>query len=231
MGYTDGDLMARGHLLQPGRLTVWSAAIRKAALKDLVDLKRFAIDQKLLDKIEKLQVEVSALASSRGDSRKAAKGLTIAQNAGHEAALDWWHEAKGLALLAFESDPDKLVEFRGGVRVGQSIPRLRVEIEAMLKTCRKYAKEFAGSGGTDAFIKQGQEALVNLGAADDRQELNRIKGELYVEVRRIVRAARIAFRKAPGRVKAYSYELLRRGRTGAKAARTRRSNTQKPPSQ
>jgi hypothetical protein len=243
MAYTEKELMATGDLLQPEWLTVWSAAIGKAALKDLLDLKRLGIDQKMLDLIEKLRSEVSALTSGRSGSKKAAKGLTIAQNAEHEEALDWWHDAKGIALQTFESEPAKLGEFRGGVRVGQSIPRLRIELKTMLNTYRKYAKELAGFGGTDAFIKQGDAALADLDAADDKQEserkalptgtqeLNLKKGELYVAVRRVVRAGRIVFRKTPGRAEAYSYEILRRGRTGAKAARTRESNKEKPAAQ
>jgi hypothetical protein len=240
MSFTKEQLVGIGQRHSAELMVPWAKAVAKAAGKDLKDLHRFGVTSATLAKVKSQISEVAALAKERTQLKSAAHAATVQQSDAHEAALDWWHDAKVIALNAFEGDPDRLALFRTGVKVGRSIPHLEGELRTILGLFKSHEKDLASFGGTAAFHKDGAARLATLEAAGTTQESEHKivpasteardakKGELYVLVRRIVRSGRRAF-KGSKRVDPYSNSLLKRDRNGRKAARTRKAKKASPP--
>jgi hypothetical protein len=197
-------------------------------------LARRGLTKEMLKQFDSLAETVARLESSQELHKKTSRASTMAVYEILDEGLAWWRESRQMVKVEFSHDPDKSAEFRTGVKVGRSIPKLIREMEFNVMSFDKYANAFKWLGGAE-HVRKGRDILVRLRQADAEQETGRKdlpreteelcfqKGELYDLGRKIVRLAHLAWLGDPAKAAAYSYEILRRGSVAAKGAKTRKA--------
>lgn len=233
MPYSREELITIGARFEPARLLDWSNQVAQAARRDLKHLSRRGISEATIQAIETSQKEVRKH-NLNGDSR-ALKELDAVAGEAFEQAFNWRQEVLGLAKAVFDSRPEVLAQFRPGVRVSRSIPKLIEEISILLSALRERADALRGVGGSEELVQRGESAIAALRQAESQLSadlaghsaatvaLAEQLGTLYTRARFVGRIARTHFRKNPEHVKPYSYDNLRsqqeaKRRTGAPVA-------------
>lgn len=224
MAYNDEELMCIGEQFRTKSLLDWTGQILQAAQKDLEKLQNRGVTDALLREIEEAREEIRRLGESAG--KDSPNPLTRGRRETIAQAIAWRKELLGLALAVYDSDPETLAAFRGGIRLSRSIPKLRWELSLLLNLLRERRNDLRGVGVTDEFLRQGEEIAERLHEAGrrldeergllpaDLVELWRKQGVLYTRARFVARVARTVL---PDR---YTYDALRRGET-ATARRSR----------
>lgn len=150
-----------------------------------------------------------------------------------EEAMEYWREAKQIAIVEFGTRPDLLAKFRTGVRTGLLIANLEKELASIVGLFREHSSDLAGLGGTEAFINRGallierlKEVKGSLDAAcralpPTAAQQGHDKGLLYDLTRKLVRTARLEYLLDPEQAAAFNFTGIRRergapGRSGSK---------------
>jgi hypothetical protein len=138
-----------------------------------------------------------------------------------EEAVEYWREAKQMAVVQFGTSPDLLAKFRPGVRTGHLIANLTKELESIVGLFREHSTQLAPLGGTEAFIERGtlliarlKEVKAGLDAAcralpPTAAQQGHDKGLLYDLTRKLVRTARLEFLPDPEQAAAFNFTGLR----------------------
>jgi hypothetical protein len=232
MGLSRQEAIVVGRKLNSELLQTWARQLAKAARKDFAAISRRGLTQPMLQQFETLAETVARLETAQEAQKKLGQLATSASYQALEKGLDWWREGRQMAKIEFSNDQDRMAQFRTGVRVGMSLPKLVREIEFFMEAFTWYSANLAWLGGKE-FIERGKQVLNRLKEADAQQEteikalpkdiveLYFQRGELYDLGRKIVRLGRLAWLKEPEKAGAYSFELLRRGQMEKKGTTTR----------
>lgn len=224
MGLSREEYIEIGAAYPTDRVVEWAGALTKLARQNLERLGRRGVTPAFLGDIEAGVRTVRELEGRQERGKKELPASTADVERARRETLDWWGEARQIVKVEFGGDPDAQARFRTGVKIGHSTPKLAREIEFLLPLLRRHREQIEWLGMNDEFLRRGEEALGRLREADAKQETTRKtlpaqtaelyfrKGQVYDQVRKLVRIGRLEFAREPERAKAFAYEVLRRGR-------------------
>lgn len=233
MAYTREELIDIGVRINTPQLIQWAGVVVKLARRDAGKLSNRGITADFLNQLDNLRKEVQSLEKQQKIARGISLKYTAQQDEVFKNAAAWRREVRELAKVAFEGEPDVLAEFRSGVKVWRSVPKLLGELSRLIELCKKYSSDLSPLGMTPERVKEGEALLEQLRTVDQEQEkarkdipattleLSEKKARLYQGVRRIVRLARVELGTEEASKRGYNYDIMRRIKSARKAARTR----------
>lgn len=214
----------------PGRLLVeQTGALLTLAKVDEAVLGPFGFPAAKQDEVKNLS---ATLEKQLGDQRLAKEEMpaaTVNVHATLKEAKEWQRELIACAKNAFEEEgPEAVDDFVPKGAIGRSVPRMQEYLTQAIAKAEQRGTELVSWGFTAEKIARGKALLAQLQGTDSKQEaakatlpketeqLRYEKGRLYMLLKKLVRAGRMAHGNRGPAAAAYNLDILDRERQSKK---------------
>jgi hypothetical protein len=214
--YVDlGARFATQRMIEQAKVSVAVARAHSADLKTTFPEPKIVEAERLVSKIEGLYDEQAEKKFERNTA-----GAPVAAQV--KSGKAWVISAMAIADNAFEEEHAIRDQFHQSGKIGSSVPKLTGRMASLLALAEKNREAMAGWGLTPELFDQGKTILASLSQSNTVQEkalkdlppktreLYAAKGRLYILLKQLSRAGRIAFAGDPTSVAKLNLDILNR---------------------
>jgi hypothetical protein len=229
MARSTEDLVKIGVRFKTGLLLEQADVSQRQASEAAAALgRRFGASR--IEAIGTLRQQIATGAAERDVQAGDVVRLTQAQEDAFADGKDWIRDLLDAAATAFDGDEKKLDQYTDGSKIGSSVPRLLARLETHSKLARDDAAALDDEGFDAADVARGPAIATALRDADKAQEaairalpaktrdVIAAKGQLYLQLKGLVRAARRTWRGDRTRASAFELKILKRGGASRESA-------------